>query len=163
MVFVNAKITADDRVQYGLDVLDESRRERYSPQRDWTVDHDRHCYFRQVNESNNGPECTPNPETIIRVYNFLVENVLYEVSLTYHLWKTVSSDDGKIEHSYIVLNSIKDDHANVIDPTPLLPLLYEVLIACKGNGIYSDWKMTYTLTLMVNGKEYSLYTSNQRR
>ncbi len=49
MAFVNEIISDEDRRKYGLDELDSSQAMRgSSPQRNWTIDHERDIYLRNI-------------------------------------------------------------------------------------------------------------------
>ena len=53
MAFVNELITDEDRQKFGLDELDNSQSMRgATPQRDWTIDHERGIYLRLIGTNN---------------------------------------------------------------------------------------------------------------
>lgn len=88
MGFINERISKEDRIEYGLDDIENSvNKGVWHPDRDWTIDKERKIYLRQMWQSNSGADPDRNPKSITRVFHFFINNIVYNVRIKEDLEK----------------------------------------------------------------------------
>lgn len=144
MAFANELITDDARKKYGLDQVDRSMRGR-SPQRQWTIDHERDIYLRQIDV---GREEASRQST----WHFYWRGELMTVCLEV---VEAGSDGIRGGHGWVHYQLVDCSSRVGFIPSPLLDRREEIisdlraaLIAYKGGGVYST-NATYETTLTV--------------
>ena len=160
MAFVNAHISAQDRVEYQLDRSEASRPLGVlMPTLSWTVDHRRGAYLRDMGHSNRGPEPNPNPNPASICYSlhFFVEGQLYLIKATRDFtqdWRNLDQTQKLWkEEDYLSVNSIEPSDQRSKTET-FQDMLVEALNASKGGDPHmamylaeQGWTVTYKLTL----------------
>ena len=153
MGFVNAKISKEDRIEYGLDDIENSvPKGVWHPSRDWTIDKERKIYLRQIWQSNSGPEPEMSPKFIDRKYHFFIDNILHQVNIRADLEKEIMTKEGYVK-AVLTLKSVEFPWTSKNEFNHLIQVLYEALLARKGNGIYSNWIKEYDLILIYENLE----------
>jgi hypothetical protein len=146
MAFVNELITDDDRNKYGLDQVESgSGMQGRSPQRQWTINHERDIYLRQIDV---GREEASHQYT----WHFYWHGELMTVCLEI----VDSGSDGKRGGHGWVRYQLRECYGlGFFIPSHLLDCsdeiiadLREALVAYKGGGVYST-KDTYDTTLTI--------------
>jgi len=144
MAFVNEYISAEDRSKYGLDEIerDVSMRGR-APQRQWTIDHERGIYLREI---NSGREESRHEST----WHFYWRGDLMTVCL-----EMVDAGGQRGGHGWSHYQLVDCYRKGFFIPTHLLDRrdeiladLREALTAYKGGGVFST-RTTSTTTLTI--------------
>ena len=140
MAFVNERISEEDRKKYGLDEVDKWLSNTGKvPNRDWTIDHEREIYLREV---NRGREEYRYKST----WHFYWRGELMTVCL-----ETLSSGGERGGHGwshyklvdcymkgFFVPDHLADRREEIIED------LKDALTAYKGGGIHSTRKTSET-------------------
>jgi hypothetical protein len=144
MAFVNELISEADRQKYGLDQIDQSL-VGWTPQRDWTIDHERTIYLRNI---GRGREENSHRST----WHFYWRGELLMVCLEE---RAAGSDGKRGGHGWVHYQLIDCYQRGFFIPSRLLDHREEIvadlraaLVAYKGGGIYAT-KATYDTTLTI--------------
>lgn len=153
MGFINERISGEDRIEYGLDEIENSVPIGvWHPDRDWTIDKERKIYLRQIWQSNSGREPEKDPKFIDRTYHFFIDNILYQVQIHDDLEKEIKTKEGYLK-SILTVTSINPMQNNNEELMQIIRTLYEALLIRQGSGIYSNWIKKFDLTLIYQKLE----------
>ncbi|MFW2079082.1 hypothetical protein ACG94X_15480 [Acinetobacter sp. ULE_I010] len=153
MGFINERTSKEDRIEYGLDEIENSvPRGVWHPGRDWTIDKERKIYLRQIWQSNSGSEAEISPKFIDRKYHFFIDNILYQVQIRDDLEQEIMTKEGYLKSFLTVasINPLQNDNDELVQ---IIKTLYEALLIRKSNGIYSNWIKKFDLTLIYQNLE----------
>ncbi len=140
MAFVNERISEDDRKKYGLDEVNKWLSNKGKvPNRDWTIDHERDIYLREI---DRGREEYSHKST----WHFCWRGELMTVCL-----ETISAGGERGGHGwshyklvdcymkgFFVPDHLADRREEIIED------LKDALTAYKGGGIHSTRKTSET-------------------
>lgn len=138
MVFVNEKISHEDRSKYGLDEIDKKFVVGRTKARDWTIDRDRNIYLRRV---ANGRDELFYQST----WSFYWKGKLLTVYLD-----TIDSSGGRGEPgwSHLRVRKLELPSSLVAKRGEILEDLKEALTVYKDAGVYSA-NTTYSVALDI--------------
>ncbi|MDP3138212.1 MAG: hypothetical protein Q8N17_18000 [Burkholderiaceae bacterium] len=154
MAFVNEIIGDEDRKKYGLDELNNSLRMRgRTPQRDWTIDHERDIYLRQI--ASNSRELA-DFDYGERRPNFTWHFYWQGELMTVCLEVTDSGSDAKRDgHGWVRYQLMDCYQKGFFIPVNLLDQRDEIIAALRaaltaygGGGVYST-NSTFETTLAI--------------
>jgi hypothetical protein len=145
MAFVNEMISAEDRKKYGLDELDSSQAMRgKSPQRNWTIDHERDIYLRNIGRGREESSGWSK-------WHFYWRGELMTVCLEV---ADSGSDGTRDGHGWVRYQLVECYRKGFFIPEPMLGRRDEIIsdlreaFASRKGGIYST-KSSYEVTLTI--------------